>query len=195
MKKGERTRQKMIEATSTLLQARGFHGTGLNDIIKQSGAPKGSLYFHFPGGKEELAAAAVRSSGAQWRANVLAVLGAAPDPATGARAVCQLLAESLEATDYDHGCPVATVALDSAARSDALHAACSEVYATWQRIIEEQLLEAGLPEARAARSATAVLAMVEGAMMLSKAYRDTEPLRRVGDELAEMFALLLSGAG
>jgi len=190
MKKGEQTKRKMIDATASLLQARGYSGTGLNDVLEQSGAPKGSLYFHFPGGKEELAAAAVRSAGQQWQGNVLALLEAAPDMGEGAQAVCRLIAQSLEETGFENGCPVATVALESAPRSDVLHAACSDVYGAWQAIIEERLLAAGLPRGRAERSATATLAMVEGAMLLSKAYRSTEPLRRVGEELAESFALL-----
>ncbi len=190
MKKGEQTKRKMIDAMASLLQVRGYHGTGLNDIVKQSGAPKGSLYFHFPGGKEQLAAAAVRRAGDEWRANVLALLEAAPDLGLGARAVCRLIAQSLEESSFDNGCPVATVALESAPRSDLLHAACAEVYRAWQAIIEDRLISAGVPRKRAERSATATLAMVEGAMLLSKAYRDTEPLIRAGDELADSFAAL-----
>jgi TetR/AcrR family transcriptional repressor of lmrAB and yxaGH operons len=193
MKKGERTKQRMIEATAALLQSRGFHGTGLNQIVQEAGAPKGSLYFHFPGGKEELAAAAVQAAGQEWQTSVLAVLQSAPDLGTGARAVCQLLADSLEATAFDNGCPVATVALESAAHSDVLQQACAGVFHSWQDIIEEQLHGIGLPAERAARTATAVLAMVEGALLLAKTYRDTEPLQRVGDELADLFALISAG--
>jgi len=60
--KGERTRKKLVDATAALLRRQGYHATGLSDIVAESGAPRGSLYFHFPGGKDELARAALLAS-------------------------------------------------------------------------------------------------------------------------------------
>ncbi|TGW02048.1 TetR/AcrR family transcriptional regulator, partial [Mesorhizobium sp. M2D.F.Ca.ET.145.01.1.1] len=56
------TRTRMIEATALLLRRRGYHGTSLNDILTASGAPRGSLYFHFPGGKDQLVIEVTRAS-------------------------------------------------------------------------------------------------------------------------------------
>jgi TetR/AcrR family transcriptional repressor of lmrAB and yxaGH operons len=190
MKKGEQTRVAMIDAAASLLQSQGYAGTGVAQIIETAGAPRGSMYFHFPGGKEQLAAAAVRKSGADWRDTIMATVEAAPNLGAGIRAACKLLADDLAASDFEHGCPVATVALEASSRSDVLQKACAESYAAWLEIIEGRLAAFGLPADRAARLATATLAMIEGAILLCKAQRSTRPLEHVGAELGAIVALL-----
>jgi len=183
VKKGDETRARMVDATARLLTTQGYHGTGLGQVLAEARAPKGSLYFHFPGGKEELAAEAVRRAAAEWREAVLAVVATAPNPLRAIRAVCELLASRLEASGFQDGCPVATIALEASATSDLICEATTEAYRTWQQLIEDRLRALGLPEARAARLATTVLAAVEGGLVLAKASRSGEPLRRVGAEL------------
>jgi TetR/AcrR family transcriptional repressor of lmrAB and yxaGH operons len=186
MKKGDETRGRLLAATAKLLQTQGFHGTGLSQVIDEARAPKGSLYFHFPGGKEELTAEALRRSADEWQAAVLAVLAATPDPIAGVGAVCTLLARTLEATAFRDGCPLATVALEASASSDRIHEVCTAAYRGWQRLIEERLVSIGIDGARAEGLATFVLAAIEGALLLAKAHRSAEPLRRVGAELQAM---------
>jgi TetR/AcrR family transcriptional regulator, lmrAB and yxaGH operons repressor len=190
MKKGDETRGRLLSATAKLLQTQGFHGTGLSQVIDEARAPKGSLYFHFPGGKEELTAEALRRSADEWQEAVLAVLAGAPDPIAGVGAVCALLARTLEATAFRDGCPLATVALEASASSDRIHEVCAAAYGGWQRLIEAQLTGVGIDEPRAERLATFVLAAIEGALLLAKAHRSGEPLRRVGAELQAMLAAL-----
>jgi TetR/AcrR family transcriptional repressor of lmrAB and yxaGH operons len=190
MKKGDETRGRLLSATAKLLQSQGFHGTGLSQVIDEAHAPKGSLYFHFPGGKEELTAEALRRSADDWQAAVLAVLAAAPDPVAGIGAVCDLLASTLEASAFRDGCPLATVALEASASSDRIHEVCTVAYGGWQRLIAAQLIGAGVDAARAERLATLVLAAIEGALLLAKAHRSAEPLRLVGGELGAMLAAI-----
>jgi TetR/AcrR family transcriptional repressor of lmrAB and yxaGH operons len=173
----------MLDATARLLQSQGYHGTGLGQILDDARAPKGSLYFHFPGGKEELAAEALRRSAAAWRDAVLAVVEAAPTPVRAVRAVCELLASHLEASQFRDGCPIATVALEAAPTSQLIHEACAEAYRIWQGVLERRLQDLGAPAARAERLAITMLAAIEGAMVLAKAARSGEPLRQVGAEL------------
>ncbi len=189
MKKGDDTRARMVATTARLLQRQGFHGTGLGQILEEARAPKGSLYHHFPGGKEELAAEAVRVAAGEWRRAVLAVVEAAPSPIRAIRAVCELLASSLEASAFHDGCPVATIALEAAADSDLVHDACADAYRTWQQVIEDKLRAHGVHAPRAERLATTILAAVEGGLVLSKAARSGEPLRRVGAGLEEILSV------
>ena len=119
MKKGDRTREKLVEATATLLQRQGFHGTGLLDIVKESGAPRGSLYFHFPDGKEALACAALEGAGSRYRELIEALVAAAPHPGDAVYAVCEFLGQSLEASKFTEGCPLATVGLEASSTSEA----------------------------------------------------------------------------
>lgn len=191
MKKGNETRSRMVDTTARLLTTQGYHGTGLGQVLAEARAPKGSLYFHFPGGKEELAAEAVRHSAAEWRAAISTVVDAAPSPLDAIRAVCELLASRLEASAFLDGCPVATVALEAAPTSQPIHEACAEAFMTWQRVIEDKLRAAGVPVARAERLATTLLAAIEGAQVLAKAARSGEPLRRVGSELPALLKLLV----
>jgi TetR/AcrR family transcriptional repressor of lmrAB and yxaGH operons len=190
MKKGDETRGRLLATTAKLLQSQGFHGTGLSQVIDEAHAPKGSLYFHFPGGKEELTAEALRRSADEWEAAVLAVLAAAPDPGAGVGAVCGLLARTLEASAFRDGCPLATVALEASASSDRIHEVCTAAYRRWQRLIEAQLARVGVDGARAEQLATFVLAALEGALLLAKAHRSAEPLYRVGVELEAMLAAI-----
>ena len=178
MKKSN-SREKLIETTAALLQKQGYFATGLNEIVKESGAPKGSLYFHFPGGKEELAAEALALNGAGTRMLLQGALEGVADPAKSLGIAIDMLAQQLEESDYLEGCPIATVALEAAATSDRIHEVVKEAYESWEAIIEARLVAGGAPERQARETAVGILAAIEGGLLLSRAYRDTRPLRAV----------------
>lgn len=194
MKKGDRTREKLIEATATLLQRQGFHGTGLLDIVKESGAPRGSLYFHFPDGKEALACAALEGAGSRYREVIEALVAAAPHPGDAVYAVCEFLGQSLEASKFTEGCPLATVGLEASSTSEAVRSTVARHYDGWIESITKRLVSTGVPVEQADRFATFALSAVEGALLLSKVKRSTKPLRDVGEMLREL-AKPPAGAG
>ena len=101
----------MVRTMSALMRRQGYNATGLNQIAAESGAPKGSIYFHFPGGKEQLAAEAIATSGEGIRRVIQATLSASPDAATAVRTLATGMAAGLAASSYSDGCPIATVAL------------------------------------------------------------------------------------
>ncbi|MFF8288907.1 TetR/AcrR family transcriptional regulator [Streptomyces sp. NPDC016309] len=181
--KGEETRGKLLDATQHLIEAGGYHHAGLNQVVAASGAPKGSLYFHFPGGKDQLVEEAVRRGGEEVSA-LLAGLehdsGAAGTAETLA-ALLKVLGDRLEASDWHKGCPVATVALEMAAGNPALQRACSEVYGSWEATLTERLAADG--HASPETAATAVLALIEGALLLARAHRSRDPLERAARAL------------
>src|SRR5437773_2171867 len=133
MTKGEQTRKKLVDATADLMRRQGYHATGLAQIVEESGAPRGSLYFYFPGGKDELAIAALEAASVTWRARIDEVVARAPDPGAAVEAVCHLLADDLAASDFQHGCPVAAVALE--ATSEPVRAAIVAHYQAWRAAI------------------------------------------------------------
>ncbi len=180
MKKGERSRGRLVEATGRLLRRQGYHATGLAEVVAESGAPRGSLYFYFPGGKEELACEAIAAAGASWRARLEEVIEAAADPGQAAEAVCRTLADELTGSAFQDGCPIATVALEAAGVSEPVRRACAEQLAGWEALIAKKLVAAGLPEAAAATAATFVLGAVEGATLLARVRRDPAPLLATG---------------
>ena len=188
--KGDRTRARLTAATATLLQRQGYHGTGLAEIVAESGAPRGSLYFYFPGGKEELACAALRGSGDEWRRRLETVIDEQPDLGQAITAVCAELAVELASSDFAHGCPLATVALEASVTSDAVRATVAAHYTGWIDAISARLLVHGFG-AEAARSlAGFTLAAIEGGLLLAKVSRSIAPLREVGETLRLMVSSL-----
>lgn len=181
--KGAETRVKLLDATRTLVEARGYFGTGLNQIIETSGAPRGSLYFHFPGGKDQLVGEAIGRSGTDI-AELIALVEA-PDAREFVRQLLTLLGDRLEQSDWTSGCPVAAVALDVASSNDTVQQACSAVYRQWEDVLRDRLTAYGHPEPE--RLTTAVLAMIEGGLILARTHRDRTPLR----QLAEIVDILV----
>ncbi|KZM71914.1 TetR/AcrR family transcriptional regulator [Nocardia terpenica] len=172
------SRQRFIDAAADLFHTQGYHATGLNQLVSAGGAPKGSFYFHFPGGKEQLAAEAVARSGEQLR-DLLAAALAARD----LDAVIDALARDLTESDFRRGCPIATVALDTAGDSEPIRRACVDGFGSWEAAITDFLTDRGLEPVRARELSTVVLAMIEGALLLAKTRRDAAPLRAVADHL------------
>ncbi len=125
------SRQAFVEATAELLRRQGYNATGLNEIVARSGAPKGSLYFHFPGGKEELAVAAMSQAGDELRQAIGAIVTSSDDLGESLGRLIDALAAGLESSDYEMGCPIATVTLEVAASSKAVRAAADAVFASW----------------------------------------------------------------
>src|SRR3954447_7324177 len=100
------TRQRIVESGAELLRVKGYTGTGVKEIVETAKAPFGSLYHHFPGGKEELGAEVIRWSGAMYAQLGPAVLGPAPDAPSGVVAFFAGAAEHLEESGYEDACPI-----------------------------------------------------------------------------------------
>ena len=147
-----------------MIQAKGYPASGLNELVITSGAPKGSIYHYFPGGKEEIAAAAIRASGAEAAAATASALGSARSAAAGIKRVLDWLADRLQQSDFRYGCPIATTTLEIASDSDVVQQACREAYAAWQGAIAARLQADGCSAKRASATATIVLSALEGAL-------------------------------
>ncbi|ACU73510.1 transcriptional regulator, TetR family [Catenulispora acidiphila DSM 44928] len=175
--KGTQTRDSLLDATQDLIETAGYFGTGLNTVIAAAGAPRGSLYFHFPGGKDQLVTEALRRGGQEVSALMREVAEAAPDTAAAVTGLLDALADRLEASSWRKGCPVATVALDISASSDTLREVCSDIYRSWESALAARLSADGHPTPD--DTATAILALIEGALLLARVHQQREPLERV----------------
>jgi TetR/AcrR family transcriptional regulator, lmrAB and yxaGH operons repressor len=179
------TREYMIETTSGLVHRLGFHGTSLNEVLTESGAPRGSLYYHFPGGKEQLVLEATRQGVASVTQLLKEAAADSPDPAEGVRAFVEAAAHVLRDSGYVFGCPVAPIILDSP-ESSALAEVCQQALEEWQQVLVEGLGLAGIERGRAESLATMIVCGLEGGLILARARRDTAPLDAVADEFASM---------
>ena len=182
--KGAATSARMAESMLELIQRRGYSGTGLNTVVEHAGAPKGSLYFHFPQGKEALGEKAVELASAQFAALIAdpALESSTPDEVV--RRVIDVLAGILVESDFALGCPVSVVTLEMGAQSERLRAACLNAFESWIAPVTERLVAAGRPRPAARALATAVVSMVEGAVIVSRAQRSTEPLECAAQAIA-----------
>jgi AcrR family transcriptional regulator len=177
--KGEATQQRMVESMLELIQVNGYAGTGLNAVLAHSGAPKGSLYFHFPDGKEQLGERAIGLAADHFESLIVEALGSARSQQSAGRvaeSVVAMLSEFLEANDFLVGCPVSVVALEMGAESDRLRAACEQAYDRWITPVEEFLVVRGHDRGSARSTASSVISLVEGAMIVARTRRDVQPL-------------------
>jgi TetR/AcrR family transcriptional repressor of lmrAB and yxaGH operons len=173
---------------SGLLRVQGFHATGLNQIVRDSGAPKGSLYHYFPHGKEQLAAAAIQTAGEDAERAFAQAFASSSSPVAALQAVASWLAGELERSNYRYGCPIATVALEAASTSALIRAACDTAYRSWQAVIAASLHANGVPRDDAADDAMLVLSALEGALILSRTRRDVRPMRLFSERVAALLS-------
>ncbi|TIT52597.1 MAG: TetR/AcrR family transcriptional regulator, partial [Mesorhizobium sp.] len=131
------TRTRMIEATALLLRRRGYHGTSLNDILTASGAPRGSLYFHFPGGKDQLVIEVTRASVADVTERLGAQLATESDPAVAVHHIYQSVARMLEDNEFSLGCPIAPVVLDAPNDVPELEEICRSAFEQWIGLLRQ----------------------------------------------------------
>ena len=185
--KGEETRTRLVRATRALIEAQGYYGTGLNQVLAASGAPRGSLYFHFPQGKDEMVALALAEAGRDIGALITAVTGGDLTPAEAVRGLLDLFGDRMTESDWAKGCPLATVALETAAGHEELRLVCADAYDTWQRALAGMLVRHGRDRAGAESTAGAVLALVEGALLLARVHHSRTPL----DQAARAAELLM----
>lgn len=188
------TRERIVTATAELFRRQGYNGTGLKQVTQAAGAPFGSLYHFFPGGKEELGDTVIRSSGRAYLELFELIYDAAPDPATAVTDFFDGAAAVLEETGYLDACPIGTVALEVASTNDRLRQATHDVFTSWIDAVAGRLGAAGIEPERAAELATALVAGVEGGFMLSRAAQRPDPMRSTGRLLRELVEASLSRA-
>ncbi len=180
------TRDQIIATTCTLLELQGYHATGLNQIIKESSGPKGSLYYHFPGGKEELAVEAVRHVGKIVLQRIQHNLAQIDEPTESIRSFIMNIALNVESSGFRAGGPITTIALETASTNAPLRMECGRIYAGWQAAFAEKLRTGGLTEERAMTMALLIIASIEGGVILCRTNRSREPLEWVAQEIGEL---------
>lgn len=173
------TKEKIIETASRLFQEQGYHATGLNQIIKESGSPKGSLYYYFPDGKEQLASVAVENTADHVARTIRAGLMEEEDPIRAIQNFILHLAKAYDEMDKRMGIPVAAVALETANTSEVIRTACVNAYDLWHEIFAAKLMTAGYEKNHAQELALVINALIEGAFINVLTRKDGEPLRQI----------------
>ena len=180
-------KQTMIERTAVLLAKKGLQGASFSEILEASGAPRGSLYHHFPGGKDELVLAALEHA-ADQALGVLDRLSGKPAREV-AEGFLSLWRSVLARSDFSAGCAV--VAVTVAAESEDLRARAAEILRSWREKLVTLFVAGGIPKKKARAVAASLVAACEGAVILARAERSFEPFDLVA---AEQLAMIETAA-
>lgn len=183
----------MVRGAAQLLRERGYTGTGFREVIERTGAPRGSIYHHFPGGKAQLAGEAVDYVGGIARQVIEGSL-AAGDPVAALRAFVDLWRADFERSGGRAGCPIVAVAVEAQDESPELLEAADRAFGAWEDAFAGSLRRAGVARPRAARLSSLVVSAVEGAIVLSRAKRDPQPLVEVARELEVILRAAVAGS-
>jgi AcrR family transcriptional regulator len=181
--------QKMIESAALLFSERGVRGTSFTEVLAHSGAPRGSIYHHFVGGKTQLVEEATRWAGEFTIAGAVAAVERS-DPVAAVGSFRRHWSKVLRASDFGGGCPIASAALEGL-HEPTVRDIAGEVFADWQEVVADALRRRGVAAARARSIATLLLASLEGSIILCRAQRSLRPLERVSDELELVMASAL----
>ena len=183
MAKAPDSKRKTLAAAIKLFRQQGYHGTSLHDILAAGGSPRGSLYFHFPRGKEEIGENALTLAGEAVRQGIARAAEASESTEMFLLRVAGAMAADLEKSDFQEGCPIATTALETSAQSEVLGDATSSAFRKWETEISRGLERFGMTSDEADLLATMVLSQLEGALLLARTYRSLEPIQRAEQAL------------
>ena len=186
------TRERIVDVSAELLRRQGYAATGVKQIVRAARAPFGSIYHFFPGGKEELGAAAIRRSGALYEELIPTVFDPAPDLVSAVHDFFTGAAALLEESEYQDACPIATVALEVSSTSDTMREACADVFESWIAAGVPRFTAEGLDEETARELVIAMIAALEGAFVLARASQSTEALQVAGELIAGVTQRALS---
>jgi TetR/AcrR family transcriptional repressor of lmrAB and yxaGH operons len=175
MPRPDRSRAALIDTAATLFRRQGYAATGLNQILDEAGVKPGSLYHHFPDGKQQLAAAVVDGSGATIERLLRRFLAGGLPVADIVDRWVDLLVGGLTADRRD-GCPIEPIATESVNASPLVREASARAFTGWCGAIEERLVAEDWPTSEAESVAVAVISLIEGALILSRIAGDARAL-------------------
>ncbi|MEM7036754.1 MAG: TetR/AcrR family transcriptional regulator [Bacteroidota bacterium] len=178
------TRERLVEVTANLIRAKGYYGTGITEILRATGVPKGSLYHHFPSGKDGLVVESIHFSSKEMLREYEMAMRGTRDPVNGLGAIVDVLAQRLERSGFRDACPLATVALEMNDEKPAIRAACKSMYQMWQDALLGYFALKQVGDAR--RKARVFLTLLEGGFVLAKAHQDADFLLKVKEDVADL---------
>jgi TetR/AcrR family transcriptional repressor of lmrAB and yxaGH operons len=176
-------RENILLTMARLIEKQGYHATGLNEIIRESGAPKGSLYYYFPGGKEQIGVEAILEAGRIISSRLQVVLPELMNPAEAIYGFLMQMAKNVEETGFSAGSPLTTASIETARTSEKINKACQDAFELILSVFRKKFLVAGFDESEASELAIYVTTVVEGGILMSRTYHRTEPLRLAAKHL------------
>lgn len=188
------TRERILVTAAEMFRRRGFAGTSLKELVAAADAPTGSIYHHFPRGKEQVGIEVVQMAGAMYATLIPLFLAPHEDLEEGVREFFQLAGAHLEQSGWQDACPIATIALEVASVNEPMREATASVFEGWVQDGSAFFRSRGIAEADARALALALICALEGAFVLARSLRSTEPLQRAGEAIAAQAGAALARA-
>lgn len=190
MDKTTNTRDRIIKAATRLFQLKGYHATGLNEILKESNAPKGSLYYYFPKGKEQLALESIELTKVFVEGLIREKLSRIEDPVESIKNSIEEMADNLDMEKNDKislrstkKVSVNLVALETSSSNENLRKACESAFDAWQNVYAEKLILGGFTREKAEKLSMVIQSMVEGAIVMSLTKKSDVPFFEVAESI------------
>ena len=186
------TRDRLIAAMLNALRRKGYHGVGLNELLAEAGAPKGVLYHHFPGGKSELAVAAIQTVENQMTVGLQKMLKRYVNPADAMQAWMVSAQKLLVGSGFEQGCPLASIALESTPDDTAIRSALADGFSSIRTKLADALQSAGIAPARSANLAALMVSAYEGALLQARVAGQVQAMQNTTEALVDLIRLSLS---
>ncbi|URZ14518.1 TetR/AcrR family transcriptional regulator [Clostridium felsineum] len=183
MKQKNDSREKILIAAAELFQTKGFNATGLNEILKESGSPKGSLYYYFPKGKEELALEAIKLSTHNIKGNLKKDMLEYKNPIKAVQAVVNHIIEDLKRDGKPKDISLSLLSLETYSSSEVLKEACRTSFIELQQIYSNKLTQNGISEEDAAFLSMTILTLLEGSITVSLTQKNQEALFNLNKQI------------
>ncbi|MFR3240204.1 MAG: TetR/AcrR family transcriptional regulator [Megamonas funiformis] len=185
------TKDIFIDTASSLFANQGYHATGISEILKKSNAPKGSLYYYFPQGKEQLAQEALQKTAEKISTEILDVLAKASTPLEGlqqhliyiAQKIEKYIAQKIEKDLFQPNVSISLIALETFSSNEIIRLECERTFQQIQNIYKNSFLKMDLQEEYADFLAMTMVMLTEGAITLSLTKKNTQPLHQLANNL------------
>lgn len=177
------TKDIFIDTASSLFANQGYHATGISEILKKSNAPKGSLYYYFPQGKEQLAQEALQKTAEKISTEILDVLTKASTPLEGLQQHLIYIAQKIEKDLFQPNVSISLIALETFSSNEIIRLECERTFQQIQNIYKNSFLKMDLQEEYADFLAMTMVMLTEGAITLSLTKKNTQPLHQLANNL------------
>ncbi|MGO4701253.1 TetR/AcrR family transcriptional regulator [Dyella sp. 2RAB6] len=170
------SRERLVAAMFDSLQRKGLHGAGLSEILHEAQAPKGVMYHHFPGGKTDLAVAAIEAAVTQIKASLQQLADANTDPVEALKTWWNHAHKRLERSGFERGCPLATISLESTPDDAELRQSLAQAFGEFRELVTGMLVKAGVGAKRSAQLAALIVSAYEGSLIQARVAGSAKPM-------------------